>query len=284
MTRLKLATGDEVRAQLRFGGHRVRCLLLHGNPGVLEDWAPILPALAELADVAAIDLPGFGYSTSAGDLSLIHLADAAVAVADALSWTEPFFVVGHSHGGGVAQTTAARHPERIAGLGLLATLGSPAHASYRLLGLPGATAFTKLGAALLGRPAARGFARPLLRTVMRDIFWPEPVPEARVESELALISERPEILTSMVRVARGNPCQQLLAAAPAIACPVTFVHGEQDRLVPIRCAQNVHRAIVDAGGRSRLVTFGGAGHMLMAQRGAEVVSELARLFGAGDAH
>jgi len=115
---------------------------------------------------------------------------------------------------------------------------------------------------------------------MRDIFWPEAVPLARVEVELQLMRERPEIFASMVRVARGRPSRQLLEAAASIRCPVTFVHGEQDKLVPLRHARNLHRTIVDAGGRSRLVTLPGAGHMLMELRSREVATELHRLLSA----
>jgi len=54
---LRLASGGEVHALLRAGGHRARILLLHGNPGSLADWSPLLPALGELADIAAICWP-----------------------------------------------------------------------------------------------------------------------------------------------------------------------------------------------------------------------------------
>src|SRR5690606_18503970 len=99
---------------------RRKCLLLHGNPGSLLDWAAIVPCLSEVVDLAAFDMPGFGKSTrpshAADSLSLDRLAEHAMAVADALSWEEPFFLVGHSHGGGVAQTVATKYPKRIAGL------------------------------------------------------------------------------------------------------------------------------------------------------------------------
>ncbi len=64
------------------------------------------------------------------------IADHAVAAADALSWNEPFFIVRHSHGGGVAQAAAVKYPGRVAGIVLIATLGAPAHLSYRLLSAP----------------------------------------------------------------------------------------------------------------------------------------------------
>src|SRR5262245_22064900 len=116
--RMHLATGSEVQALVRLREDRTRpkCLLLHGNPGSLLDWARLVPLLSGVADVVAIDMPGFGRSARAGAgpefLSLERLAEDAIAVADALSWREPFYLLGHSHGGGVAQVAAARHPQR----------------------------------------------------------------------------------------------------------------------------------------------------------------------------
>src|SRR5260221_5050870 len=114
--RLKLETGSEVQAVVYAdpAERRPKCLLLHGNPGSLLDWEPVIAALSGAADIAAIDLPGFGKSPRPGAnpdcMSLDRLADLAVAAANALSWNEPFVIVGHSHGGGVAQAAAVRYP------------------------------------------------------------------------------------------------------------------------------------------------------------------------------
>ncbi len=284
---LMLATGDEVHVSLRLTGHATKCLLLHGNPGSMRDFEPILPQLTEVADLAAVDLPGFGRSPRSSErdeaFTLTRLASVSVALADALGWQQPFFVVGHSHGAGVAQRLAALYPQRVAGLGLLATLGYPAHSGYRLLALPGARTAIALAAALLRQPVPRSLQTGLLRGLMRDMFWPEPVPVARVQRECELLAARPEILLSMVQVAAGDPCQELLASAPAIRCPVTFVHGQQDRLVPPAHAYAIHRAIVDSGGQSRLSELPGAGHMLMEFQSRQVAEQLRQLMGAGRA-
>lgn len=136
-------------------------MLLHGNPGSLADWRQLWPLILSFADVAAIDLPGFGSSPrpdpSPKCLDLERLADHAVAAADALGWSEPAHFLGHSHGGGVAQIAAARRPDRVAGLVLMGTLGTPAHKSYRLLSLPGAEFVTRL----VGRMMASGRSRSM---------------------------------------------------------------------------------------------------------------------------
>jgi pimeloyl-ACP methyl ester carboxylesterase len=278
-TRLILESGNEVEAFVRInagGLSRPRCLLLHGNPGSLQDWERFVPRVSEVADIAAIDMPGFGKSRCAGSTPesccLERLAEQAIAVADALGWREPFFLFGHSHGGGVAQAVAARYPDRVAGLVLLATLGAPAHGGYRLLALPGAEAVARVVGWMLGSKLIRPIARAIVRWVMVGIFSPEPLSGSRLDRELAALASRPEVLVSMVHVTLGRPCAQLFDAAPAIRCPTLFVHGRQDAIVPAKYARCIHERIVKAGGNSQFHLVPGAGHMLMDYQGAELAS------------
>ncbi len=281
--RLNLATGSEVQAFVRVeakGKEKAKCLLLHGNPGSLLDWQHLVPRLSHAVDILAIDMPGFGRSHRPShnpeSLNLDRLADHAIAAADALSWQEPFFLIGHSHGGGVAQAAAARYPERVAGLVLIGTLGAPVHGSYRLLSLPGATTIARLAGRLFRSNRLRPLLRKILHGVMRDIFFPEPVPTDRLDRELTLLSERPEILISMVHVALGRPSAHLFDSAPNIRCPTLFLHGQQDALVPARCAESIHHRILNAGGRSEFQLVSGAGHMLIDYQATEIAQLILR--------
>src|SRR5687768_12954704 len=124
---------------LRFGAvsSEPRFLLLHGNPGTADDFERLGPLLGRRGGAVAPDLPGFGESAPfPSDLSGSALdahADACAALLDELGWQSPVTVIGHSHGGGVAQVLAGRHPRRVGSLVLLGSLGHPAHLSYRLL-------------------------------------------------------------------------------------------------------------------------------------------------------
>jgi pimeloyl-ACP methyl ester carboxylesterase len=230
--------------------------------------------LSGAADIVAIDMPGFGKTSRVGpgpdSLSLGRLAECAISVADAVGWRKPFFLVGHSHGGGVAQAAAARYPNRIAGLVLIGTLGAPMHASYRLLSLPGAAALARVAGRAFRSERLRPVTRAILRRAMLDIFWPERVSEQRIERELALLASRPEILENMVHVTRGRPCAQLLDSAANIRCPTLFLHGREDALLPVKCARSIHARILKAGGCSQLQLIPEAGHMLIDYQAREL--------------
>ncbi len=269
-TLLTLRTGSQVqafRSPAGASGARPKCLLLHGNPGSILNWERVVPKLAAFADLVAIDLPGFGRSPRLDSrpacLHIERFAEEAVAVADACSWNEPFFIVGHSHGGGVAQVAAAKYPHRIAGIVPVASLGAPAHGGYRLLMRPGVETMLRVLGAIFRSPLFRPFRRSFLRASLRDVFSPAEVPEDRLDREVAALVSRPEILVSMVHAASGKPCDLLEAGAPSIRCPVTWVHGDRDALVPEKYPRRVHESILAARGSSAFVVLPDAGHMLL---------------------
>lgn len=244
---------------------RSRFLLLHGNPGSREDWHRVAPLLAAEGDVAALDLPGFGASPRpppGTGFDLESFAAVVVGALDTLGWREPVVILGHSHGGGVAQVMAARHPKRVAGVVPIATLGYPAHTSYRWLSLPGARRAVAVAGALLASGRALAVSRALLRVNMRAIFAPEPVTLAWIDKERLALGARPEILASMVEVALGSPSEVLYRLLPDVRCPVLYVHGEGDQLVPLAHARALHERLTASGGASELVAVPAAGHML----------------------
>jgi len=239
--RFRLPTGDVVPVLMRaLGGasSRPKCLLLHGNPGSLNDWARLIPLLQDEADIAALDLPGFGRSvrrnSSPEGVSLQALSNAALGSLDTLGWGEPCFVIGHSHGAAVAQTLAASHPKRVQGIVLLASLGAPAHTSYRVLNLPGVLSLARFASWLF----------------------------------------REQSLLSTVQVAQELPCELVAEAAARIRCPTLFLHGERDALVPSHHARNIHARILAAGGTSNFEIQPRAGHLLIRYQAAQVAPRI----------
>jgi pimeloyl-ACP methyl ester carboxylesterase len=273
-----------VRVEAAGRAGRPKCLLLHGNPSSLADWERIVPPLSRIADVCAIDLPGFGRSPRPdlrpACVSLERFADLTIAAADALGWSDPIYIIGHSHGGGVAQLAAARHPSRVAGIVLLASLGTPRHPEYRMLSLPGAGALASLLGRVLGSSRLRPLMRPVLRAIASRIASPDMISAERLERELSQLASQPGLMSTMVQLTFDSPCDQLYEAAPRIRCPALFVHGDRDALVPARYARNVHERIVAAGGRSEFHLLAQAGHMLLEFQSAAVMEHIARMLNA----
>ena len=89
-------------------------LLLHGCPFSSFVWRKVIPALAATRRCLAPDLLGLGDTETpeGADWSLPAQEAMVLGFLDALG-LERVSVVGHDHGGAVAQMLAARHPERI---------------------------------------------------------------------------------------------------------------------------------------------------------------------------
>lgn len=102
-----------------------RLILVHGTPGSATGWADYLLNPPPGLDVLAIDRPGFGHSGPAD--ALPALADQAAAVRDLMAEdARPVLLLGHSLGAAVVARVAAEHPQRVAGLVLVAGSLDPA--------------------------------------------------------------------------------------------------------------------------------------------------------------
>ncbi|MPZ89596.1 MAG: alpha/beta fold hydrolase, partial [Nitriliruptorales bacterium] len=89
-------------------------LLLHGCPFGSFVWRDVIPALASGYRCLAPDLLGLGDTETGPDADWSLRAQAAMVVGflEALG-IERAHVVGHDHGGAIAQLLAAEHPQRI---------------------------------------------------------------------------------------------------------------------------------------------------------------------------
>jgi pimeloyl-ACP methyl ester carboxylesterase len=96
-------------------------ILLHGGLGVIEMYAPILPALADNRQVVAVELQGHGHTPDVDrPLSFEAMADDVAALVQQLGF-ENADLFGYSLGGGVALQTTIRHPEVVRKLVVVST-------------------------------------------------------------------------------------------------------------------------------------------------------------------
>ncbi|MFQ3663798.1 MAG: 2-succinyl-6-hydroxy-2,4-cyclohexadiene-1-carboxylate synthase [Chloroflexaceae bacterium] len=116
------AEAGEQRAPLHLPytrtGHGPPLLLLHGFTGSAEEWAGLIPALAPLRQVIAVDLPGHGRAPAPTDLScytMEHTVAGLLALLDHLNHAV-CDVLGYSMGGRVALHLAVAAPTRVGSL------------------------------------------------------------------------------------------------------------------------------------------------------------------------
>jgi pimeloyl-ACP methyl ester carboxylesterase len=243
-----------------------KCIvLLHGNPANMHDFGPLALRLRDEFEVIAIDLPGFGRSDRAtplrGESLLRTYARHVESALERVGVRADFHLLGHSHGGAVAQVLAALFPDRVASLVLIGSLGAPPSWAYRSLALPGVTSALRVFTRILKLPNPAALRRRIVRSIMEPIFAPMPLAEAWIAEQLAIIDDRPEILVTMALVAQGDPCAELARSASRIRAPTLFIHGDSDSLVP---ATQI-RAIYEIVARSAPAAFHElrhTGHML----------------------
>ncbi len=211
----------------------VELIWAHGWGHTHHNLLPLAEAMRRSARSMLIDLPGFGASPLPPEPW--STADYADAVAEFLAGLEPArrIWIAHSFGCRVGLQLAARHPEMLCGLMLIAAAGLPPQRSPWVR----ARLASRRWAFRLARPFTReGPARDRLR----DRFGSA---DYRAAGKL-----RPILVKAV--------SEDLTAAARAVRCPVVLVVGDQDRETPPELAIRLHKLMP----QSRLVVLRGFDH------------------------
>jgi len=113
-----------LRGAITGSGHATPVLFVHAFAGSSVQWAPQLAHAGASRRAAALDLHGHGRSEASPGAcyDVASFAEDIGAAVDGLGM-ERVAIVGHSLGGAAAIAYAADHPERVAGLLLVATPG-----------------------------------------------------------------------------------------------------------------------------------------------------------------
>jgi pimeloyl-ACP methyl ester carboxylesterase len=182
--------------------------------------APLAEAMRGGADSRLVDLPGFGASPlPPGPWGTEDYADAMADWLAALPACKRVWV-GHSFGCRVGLQLAARHPETVTALFLIAAAGLPPHRSLatRLRRMPRRLAFRAARAM-----TPEGPARDRLR-------------ERYGSSDYRTAGAMRPVLVKAVN-------EDLTTVARRIGLPVVLVHGEADTESPPEIATRLHALI-----------------------------------------
>lgn len=250
----------------------VPLVLIHGASGNLEDMRLTLAdRLSARHRVILIDRPGLGWSARPGADSSSPARQAVILcnLLDRLGVARAI-LVGHSWGGALALSFALDHPDRTAGLVVLAP---PTHPRPRRATWFYSAAATPLAGWLFARTLALPFGALLIGPALRAAFLPQAPPPRYVTRAAALLVLRPEAFLANARdVAHLKAFLARQAERyPWLAAPMTILTGDRDSVVsPQRHALALATAVPGA----KLVVLPGIGHMPHHAAADRVVAEI----------
>lgn len=232
-------------------------VFLHGAGFDHTAWVLLARAFAHHGfGVVAPDLPGHGRSAGPALTSIAELADWTAALIDAAG-VPSARLVGHSMGTLIALETAARHPGKVSGLGLIATTARMA-VSNELLDAAGNNDHAAIDMMSIW---GNGFHATIGGSETPGLWM-------LGGAERLLERAAPGVLFADLRAC--NDYGDALTAAASVTVPATVILGSRDVMTPAKGGKAVAAAIASC----RLTVLEGAGHMLMTERPDEVLAAL----------
>lgn len=237
--------GDDKIYYAERGTRGTPIVFIHGSGASHLIWGEQVRALGEITRAVALDLPGHGRSDPPGRDSMDAYRDVILGLLDALG-IERAVVAGHSLGGGITQTLALSHPDRVAGLGLIGTGARLRVLTQILDGIVSPRDFDQTTEFIVDNSYAPG-----LDTAMR----------ARAIADLRACPPQ---------VTHGDfsACNEfdMMARVSEIRAPTIVICGQQDKMTPVKYSEYLVSKIPNA----RLVVVAGAGHSVMLEQAESV--------------
>ena len=247
-------------------------VLLHGFPLDHRMWLDVTDLIAGDRTVLAPDLPGFGTSPSGPDVAASVGGDPAVpsidvmgdgvAAALAQAGIQRAVVAGLSMGGYVAMSMVERHPDLVAGLGLLdtkMTADDDAARATRLEVAAKVLAEQRVDAVLGMRTTLLGATNRVARPDLAE----------RIEGWIA--DQGPQAVAWAQRAMAARPDRA--GVLSAYAGPAVVIVGDEDEVAPVPVARQMAELLADV----ELVVVPRSGHMTSNESPEPVASALTRL-------
>ncbi len=256
-------------------------VLIHGASGNTRDFThSFIDQLTDRYRVIVVDRPGLGWTDRLpgykGPLNARSESpqEQAALIAAALDHvgSRRAVVVGHSYGGAVALALTLDHPDRVAGLVMLAGASNPWDGD---LGTLYAVNSSAIGGATVV-PALSAFApRGMVEGIVADIFAPQDPPEGYIKAIGAGLTLRPESLRANAQQVNGllPHIVDMVPRYGTITAPTEIVHGDADDIVPL-AVHSVPLSQQIPG--ARLTVLEGVGHMPHHARPQDVTDAIDR--------
>lgn len=236
-------------------------LLIHGLPGSLEDWEPIVNGLSSKFRVTSYDRPGHGYSSAKNiAYNIEHNADIVLGLINALK-LKNVIVVGHSYGGSILMELAVRNPQLIKAYISVAgatNLVENVDPLYSIIKIPiigrGFVASTSW---LIG-PA-------MIEDGVNQAFHPNEhiIPDGYIDTRMNIwLQTKVAVSTAREELNINSDLNRIIPECGSISKKFIIIHGENDLLVPKDDSVKLHKKITN----SKLIILSATGHQVQYER------------------
>ena len=231
-------------------------VLVHGYPLDHSIWDEVASFLKTDFDIILPDLRGFGGSDIVE--SQYKISDMAAEIAGLLDklGIEKAVIAGHSMGGYISLAFARAYPDRVAGVGLIASQALADVPANKTVRYEAAAEIMKSGV----EPVAESMSAKL-------------TPDKRVQAYVRelIASQRPAGLAGALKaMAERDDSFPILSS---FEFPVVVIHGALDALIPVQRAQEIKAEIPHA----TLTKLPGIGHMPMMEDPQSTANTLRKL-------
>lgn len=236
-------------------------VLIHGYPLDRTIWREVAPLLEDRFDLILPDLRGFGESEATEAVhSMDDFASDIVRLLDHLG-IEKAFVAGHSMGGYVSLALAHAHPQRLLGLGLIASQAAADSPERKAGRYQSAAEIAEKGMeVVIESMPARLSADPRVQAFAKEVI-------ARQSAAGAIGALR--------AMAERADARSLLQG---LEIPVVIVHGDADVLIPVERAREMKAALPSA----HYLELHGLGHMPMLENPQALAEALSVFLSTGE--
>lgn len=236
-------------------------LFIHGVPGSIEDWEPIISSLSSNYRVTVYDRPGHGYSSAEKiGYNLEHNANIALGLINALH-LENVIVVGHSYGGSVIMALAVRNPHQIKAFIPIAG------ATYPIENIEPIYSFIRIP--IIGRGfaavASSFIGPPMIKDGLNEAFYPNEdiIPEGYIETrEKIWLQTKVLVSTAREELNLNSDLKKIIPDYEKISKKFFIIHGDSDLFVPKGDSLKLHKIIKN----SKLLILEKTGHQVQYER------------------
>lgn len=258
------------------GSGEIPAVYLHGLSGSATNWTDLAAQLAPHAPGLALDLPGFGGSRPLPSGRYTPNAHADAVLCFVAGQGRPVHLLGNSLGGAIALMVAARRPELVRTLTLLAPAMPDRRPDPRRMSDPRmALAAIPWLRARIGRRMAALTPRERVEQIIRLCFAdPTALAEHRIAEaveELVARGGQPWAHEALWMTTWGMlrgwfSAPHLWSVATRVTAPTLVIWGGRDRLVSPRLAARTATTLP----RGRLLALPDVGHVPQIERPVSV--------------